>query len=230
MTSNMEAKMTRSDNDIRTDVIEHIDWDDRVDASSIDVNVDAGAVTLKGSVPSYLERTAAYFDAWAVRGVVNVIDDLTVHRPDEIAEPSDDEVRENIVSIFISSANIDENSIKAYVNAGHVMLQGSVDSYWQKEYASELTSQVQGVVDINNQLTIVPGEDMNDQDIAEDIIAALNRDVRVSAGAVNVAVRDGVVKLTGTVPSYQAKKAAREAACNTMGVLDVEDEVVVQYV
>lgn len=175
--------MARSDDQIKTDVCEQLGWDSRVNPADIDVSVDAGAVILRGIVPSYLDRTAAYFDTWAVRGVVSVVDELAVRHRDERFVPSDDEIRENVVSNFASSS-LDDSNVRVYVNAGHAMLQGSLDAYWQKVFAGELASQVDGIVDINNQLTIVPGEDMNDQDIAEDIIAALNRDVRVSAGSV----------------------------------------------
>lgn len=64
-----------------------------------------------------------------------------------------------------------------------------------------------------------------DGQIQKDVLDELAWDTRVKATDVGVEVDKGVVTLTGKVPSYGKKVAAREAAHRVTGVLDVVDDV-----
>ncbi len=66
------------DTTIRDKVLDRLVQDPKVDATGIDVRVNNGKVTLKGSVHSAAERQLAETDAQAVSGVRNVEDDLQV--------------------------------------------------------------------------------------------------------------------------------------------------------
>jgi len=58
-----------------------------------------------------------------------------------------------------------------------------------------------------------------DQDIQQEVLAELKWDARVQPNEVGVAVKEGVVTLTGGVDSYTKKWAAEEAAHRVRGVL-----------
>jgi osmotically-inducible protein OsmY len=66
-----------------------------------------------------------------------------------------------------------------------------------------------------------------DKDIAQDIESALERNQYVDAENVTVKVEDGKVTLTGTVSSYYARGTAYDAAAFTLGVLQVDNHIVV---
>ena len=64
-----------------------------------------------------------------------------------------------------------------------------------------------------------------DERIQEDVIAELKFDPRVQANEIGVAVRDGIVILTGQVDSLQEKWAAEEAARRVLGVVAVVNDI-----
>jgi osmotically-inducible protein OsmY len=69
----------------------------------------------------------------------------------------------------------------------------------------------------------------SDAEIRADVIRELQWDPQVTdANAIGVAVRDGAVTLTGSVPSYAEKVAASRSAARIYGVRAVADEIKVR--
>jgi osmotically-inducible protein OsmY len=68
-----------------------------------------------------------------------------------------------------------------------------------------------------------------DAELQHHVIEELSWDTRVEPADIGVEVHDGVVTLTGTVTSYAEKLAAQEAAHRVNGVLDVANELRVQF-
>ena len=66
------------------------------------------------------------------------------------------------------------------------------------------------------------------RDIKRDVDDELRWDPNVHADDIAVAVTDGVVELTGCVPSYAAKSAAEKAAQRVAGVMGVSDDLEVR--
>ena len=69
--------MIKSDELIKHDIVDELVVDDKIDASNISVEVENGRVTLKGHVPDLQSRYTAELDAWDVKGVIFVVNDLT---------------------------------------------------------------------------------------------------------------------------------------------------------
>jgi len=67
-----------------------------------------------------------------------------------------------------------------------------------------------------------------DRDIQLDVLDELNWDARVQPNEIGVAVKDGVVTLTGWVDSYSKKWAAERAAQHVRGVRAVANDIEVQ--
>lgn len=67
-----------------------------------------------------------------------------------------------------------------------------------------------------------------DSEIEQQVLRELKWDSRIGWSDVGVRVRDGVVTLTGIVPSYAKKAAAQEAAHRVAGVLDVANDIEVK--
>jgi len=68
----------------------------------------------------------------------------------------------------------------------------------------------------------------SDSDIKRDVDDELRWDPNVHAQDIAIAVTDGVVALTGFVPSYAAKSAAEKAAQRVAGAVGVADDLEVR--
>ncbi len=71
-------------------------------------------------------------------------------------------------------------------------------------------------------------ETRTDEQIQQDVLAELKWDARVQPNEIGVAVKDGVVTLTGWVDSYLKKWAAEEAAHRVAGVKAVANDIEVR--
>jgi osmotically-inducible protein OsmY len=68
----------------------------------------------------------------------------------------------------------------------------------------------------------------SDEQIQKDVLAELKWDARVQPNEIGVAVKDGVVTLTGWVDSYIKRWAAEESALRVRGVRAVVNEIEVR--
>jgi hypothetical protein len=69
----------------------------------------------------------------------------------------------------------------------------------------------------------------NDEYIAKEVFDSLYWDSRVDASKVSVKVDNGIVTLSGTVPSYSSRAAASEDAWLITDVHDVENQLKVDF-
>src|SRR5436853_1758610 len=67
-----------------------------------------------------------------------------------------------------------------------------------------------------------------DEEIQRDVLEELKWDTRVQPNEIGVAVKDGIVTLTGWVDSYLKKIAAEEAAHRVRGVKAVANDIEVR--
>jgi osmotically-inducible protein OsmY len=211
---------------LRTQIIDQLVWDPRVDNKDVKVTVDGAEATLNGTVPNLRARIAATDAAWAVWGITAVHNHLRIAPIEKIGDP--------IIKLRVETALNDDlylygADIKVSLDAGVVTLRGTVDAFWKKRHAEALAEADRDVIEVKNELAVVPTQRFADEAIAKDVTAALERSAFVKAQAVNVSVSYGKVALTGEVPSWAGKRAAREAAWYTLGVTDVDDRLTINY-
>jgi len=202
-------------------VVDQLYWDDRVDASNIKVEVNSGEVNLSGTVPYYSSRRIARNDAWNVLGVRSLISKLKVDFPQSIPVPSDDQIQANLIDSFRLDPELDHIKIVPEVHRGKVRLEGEVDKLWKKSWAEDLAEKIMGVTEIENRLAVVPSDDVLDSAIADDLKAAIERNIYVNIDDVDIKVENSVVTLMGTVPDWISVQAAYNTALHTAGVADV---------
>lgn len=219
--------MARSDEVIKRDILDEMYWDHRVDTSEVKVQVEGGKAILSGTVPSYSAKIAAENDCWMIRDVNAVNNQLFVKFPETYAPPSDDEVQTNAMHALAWNPDVYSLDIFVSVESGVVKLEGTVDSYWKHQKAEDLVSELRGVIDVENLLTVVPSGDFMDKEIARDIENALERNIYVDAEEITVSVEDGIATLSGTVPTNYSHNKAYSSAAFTPGVVEVEDELVI---
>jgi osmotically-inducible protein OsmY len=219
----------QTDEIIKKDVVDQLYWDNRIDASDITVMVEQGEVTLSGHVPTFTGKRAASSAAWSVTGVQVVHNELDVQFPETLTTPSDDEIEDRVENSLLWDPDLHSFKINVQVMGGWVTLEGTVDTFWKKMQAENNTSSIRGVIGVTNKLAVVPSERITDERIAEDVVDAIDRNLQVMVDDIDVVVEDGEVTLTGTVSDWAAKSSAYNAARFTLGVIDVHDNIFVDY-
>jgi osmotically-inducible protein OsmY len=213
----------RSDLDITRDVSETLTWDTRIEDNLIQVVSNSGRVTLSGTVPQFSQKTAASEDAWRIKGVREVINDLVVSPPDL---RTDREIADDVFASLRRDPRVDAPNIEVDVAGSMVRLSGVVRTQAEKRAAQEDAWYTYGVIDVANDLTVTPTGRRSDRDIEADVKAAVTRDARIDDPLrINVSVVNAVVFLRGAADSVAARQAAEEDARFTAGVVDVDNEL-----
>ncbi len=214
--------VTRSDLDVKQDVVNALSSDIRVDATNVDVDVVGGVVYLRGSVPSYYEKRTATTIANRIKGVTDVVNELRVS---PVAPRTDAEITADVRAALRRDVWVDESKIGVSTANGVVYLSGTVDSYTERSYAESDAWSVAGVVDVINNIVIRPVPTRTDQEIADDVRASLVRNIRIDPSRITVDVTNGVVHLHGSVATAEQKWLVDEVAWWTAGVRDVVNEL-----
>ena len=145
---------------------------------------------------------------------------------------------------LLFNGNLDSFDINTDVKDGNVVLTGKVENSVDKKLAEELVANIDGVVSVDNKLTIVADNDM-DSDLSDDAEDAVDEgtseltdakiatviktrllmDTDISGFDIDVDVENGVVTLTGEVDSDAERDLAVEIAKNASDVKDVENNL-----
>jgi len=126
-------------------------YDPRVNSFNPRIEVENGVVTLTGVVDNLKAKRAAEQDAkntWGVWRVKN----LLKNRP--VKTIADDKLAQNVVSAFLRDPVVDSFEINVKAKKGVVALNGTVDSYYEKAQAEDIASRANGVLDVENDLTV----------------------------------------------------------------------------
>lgn len=212
----------RSDEQIRDDIMEEIDFDPKVEATDIGVTVKDGAVTLHGTVHSYYEELAVIKAAKRVKGVHAVVEEI------KIKYPSDTQIDDEDIAVRIShlcewNTTFRRYDIKAEVKNGRVTLSGDVDWQYQRADARDYVSRLRGVTGVTNSIAIRPHA--SQVDVKRKISAALHRSATLESSKINVDVVGGKVTLKGHVKAWYERKVAEDAAWSAPGVTSVVDQI-----
>ncbi|MCA9558570.1 MAG: BON domain-containing protein [Myxococcales bacterium] len=191
--------------------------DEGVRSQKIDVKVDHGIATLTGTVDNVLAKDRAVERARSLRGVRSVVDRIAVV---PVAR-SDARIRQDIESALVADPAADAYDLRVTVNAGEVTLEGTVESYGERNLSEVVAKGVRGVRAVDNRVIVKSPDHRPDHEILHDINGRLTRSIEVDADLVEVDVNDGVVALTGIVGSA-AEKARVARMAWTAGVKNVE--------
>jgi osmotically-inducible protein OsmY len=105
-----------------------------------------------------------------------------------------------------------------------VTLEGRVPTLAMRRTAGRVTRDVPGVVGVDNELAVDPGN-VTDTVIQARLQRALDNTVRVSDRELRVDVDDGIVRLTGTLSSAAQSADATAVAHTIQGVKAVHNEI-----
>jgi len=224
----MTTTMLKSDSQIQQQVLQELKWDPRVDENEIGVQVAKGIVTLTGTIDSYAKKVAAREASHRVEGVLDVADELVV-RSVLGKERPDSEVAKAVRAALEWDAFVPDDKIRTTVSKGWVTLEGELEQWYQREDARRAIERLNGVRGVTNQIVIkARGADAGTVRAA--IEEALERQAEREAKRIRVSVKDGTVRLTGTVRSWSEKNAVERAASFAPGASWIENELSVDSI
>jgi hyperosmotically inducible periplasmic protein len=126
------------------------------------------------------------------------------------------------------------DSVNVTAFKGNVQLSGFVDTYAQKYNASSIASKVEGVRDVENDITVKSdgdrstGEYVDDKSLTERVENALGNNPDYKFDQVIVTAFKGTVQLSGFVNTADQKTQAGEITKQVPGVQDVVDNITVK--
>ena len=154
--NNIEAKLPsssqRTDPDIARAALEALKWNIVVPHDRITVKLEKGWVTLEGDVDWYFQKEAAERAVRSLTGVRGVTNLITIRA----ARPAPSDVKQKIKEALQRGAQFDADRITVEVNAGKVILRGTVRSYAEMRDAERAARNAPGVTEVENLLTVDP--------------------------------------------------------------------------
>jgi osmotically-inducible protein OsmY len=143
---------SRTDTDIAADVRHALEHDVFVPADRILTTVSHGLVTLEGEVDLYRERADAEYAVHRVRGVVGVVDKLTVRKH----PVSPGEIHQAIEAALQRQAQREADRIDVEVDDGRVTLTGRVRSFREKRAILGTAGHAPGVRFLVDHIKVAP--------------------------------------------------------------------------
>lgn len=213
----------KSDSQIQKDVMQELQWDSRVSHEHIGVAVTDGVVSLSGTIPSYIEKSAAERAAQRVSGVKAVVEKIEVKLPG-LHERDDEDIAAAILHQFQWHVEIPDKFIKVTVENGWVKLTGEVEWNYQREAAEKTVRSLTGVKGVSNNIFLKTREVKADV-VKQKIEDALKREAILEAKKINVVIDGGTVTLSGKVHSFSEMNDAKLAVWSAPGVTKIENKL-----
>ncbi|MBD3384741.1 BON domain-containing protein [candidate division KSB1 bacterium] len=199
-----------SDQEIKNAVKDALYYDPRLASFNIDVQLNKGQVILSGIVDNLKAKMAAENDAENAIGVWEVKNHIRV-RPDTI--PSDEVLKSRVKSALLRNSYIELYDITVTVVNGRVFLSGDVNTSFEKKRAKSVTSGVEGVVDVVNNIDYQHVWTWkSDWMIKRDIESQYYWSPVIESDNITLTVENGVVTLTGKVDTWNERRAAERNA------------------
>ena len=208
---------------LEKDVKDELEWDPLLDATRVIVKADDGRITLTGAVPTYDESLIAMEDAFSIKGVTEVADELMVGLTGEAIE--DGVLADDCATAIDKDRRVPHGAVKVSVVDGWVTLQGDVRRHFQRRSAEHVVRHIPGVLGVTNDITL--SSDPVPSDVADRINEAFKRNAIVDDSKITVSNRDHTVYLDGIVGSWWAMDEAVDTAWDAPGVTDVENRLTI---
>ncbi|HET8948267.1 MAG TPA: BON domain-containing protein [Candidatus Polarisedimenticolia bacterium] len=253
-----EKRVERSDDAIKSDIESALKSDRVLDNSSISVkSVNKGVVLLSGKAASWNDNVRALHIASGKPGVVRLVSEIEVRdeiadgdfRLDSDAKPAagaKPDAKQGVGGVmgdlWITSAAkmklaADSRTPATEINVdtvdGTVTLFGMVPTKESKAAAQEVVQGVSGVKHVENNLEIVTQERQDvvqakDEEVQENVKKALKDRGDQENASIGVEVSNGVVRLTGKVPTWERSLSAVYSARSVQGVRSVRNDMTVE--
>lgn len=183
-------------------------------------------VILEGEVSTYTEKCLIERRIKHIKGVKSVVNDLKVNLISKCII-SDDEIEKNAVKLInCSNFNLENKSnIIVDVIEGCLNLSGQVNYFFEKDLAQKLVENIQGIVDINSEISV---RHLIDPQVVKDlIIEELIALTLAEISNIEVEILDREIILKGHVRSINEKNIVENLALSIPDVLKVKNLLVI---
>jgi osmotically-inducible protein OsmY len=194
-----------------------------------------GAVTLTGIVAQTFHKSLAHETVANLPGVISVDNRLETKDASPGAN-SDEWLRDKVKATLLFHRSVSAATTSVDVKAGNVTLKGEAASQAQKELTTEYAKDVEGVKDVNNEMTVANtsgkkrsvGEKIDDASITAQVKMTLLYHRTTSAHNTKVETKRGVVTLSGKANNIAEFNLASKLANDVTGVRSVNNRMSVE--
>ena len=241
-------QVAASDDQIQKRVEKIIEQDAALANSSIKVqSVNNGTVLLAGKADTLSSHQRALADARSVPGVRKVASEI--QSPDTLGdkelwsdEPatasakssaSDSWITTKVKAKLMAEPGINPMTTNVDTNGGIVTLFGKVESDKDKATAERVAKNISGVKGVQNELQVVPAAAADrvaarDDQLQDQVEQRIKEREGLKNDSIDVEVKNGVVRLTGTVDGFGDRMTALTVARSTKGVKSVIDDLKIE--
>lgn len=142
---------------------------------------------------------------------------------------TDETVKRQVESQLHWDGRINSSDIDVSVSNGHVVLEGSVPSYYSKDAAYDAILMVAGIKSVENNLVVrYPQEQfMSKKEIRESVKSVMRWNPDLDEEKIKVDVEGGHVLLEGSVDAFWKRSMAESDAKAILGVTGVTNKLTV---
>jgi osmotically-inducible protein OsmY len=193
-----------------------------------------GVVTLTGSVSEDSHKTLAQETAAGLPGVKTVNNLLEV-KGEQPSATSDAWLTSKVKTTLLFHRNV-STMTEVNTKEGIVTLHGDAASQAEKDLTTEYVKDVEGVKDVNNEMTVTKtakktrtaGEKIDDASITAQVKMSLLYHRSTSAIKTSVTTKKGIVTLSGKASSAAELKLVTKYANDVNGVKEVKNRMSVE--
>jgi len=194
-----------------------------------------GVVTLTGTVAEASHKSLAQDTVEGLPGVKSVNNQLQVAGEIPV-EHSDSWINVKVRTALLFHRNVSATGTSISVQDGTVSLRGEASSQAQKDLTTEYAKDVDGVKDVDNEMTIAKnpaiasetiGTKIDDASVTAQVKATLLSHRSTSAIRTKVQTSDGVVTVTGIAKNAAEKSLVTKLATDINGVNSVVNNMTI---
>jgi len=139
----------KNDGEIATEVLNALKLSWQIPNDKIQVKVEAGWVTLEGELSWNYQKEIAKRIATNLVDVKWVTNNITI-RSERVAKVE----KEDVENALNRNWSLEDKHILVSVSENKVILNGTVNSWYQKDEASRIAWQAPGIISVDNELTV----------------------------------------------------------------------------
>ncbi len=205
---------------------------------AIKVDAKDGVVTLTGTVNEESHKALTQDTVEGLPGVTRVDNQLAT-KAEAAAESKDTWIGRKVKLTLLFHRHVNAGKTVVEVKDGIVTLRGDAESLAQKDLTAEYASDIDGVKEVKNEMTVAAvavttertsAEKIDDSSITAQVKAALATHRSTSAVKTTVVTRDGKVTLTGIAKNDAEKALVSKLVADIQGVTDVKNQMTVKEI
>lgn len=139
----------KNDNEIADEVLNAFKWNWEVPSEKVKVKVEDSWIFLEGELNWNCQKEAAKKAVSKITGVKGISNNITIK-----SESHDQIEKKDIENAFARNSSLDDKNVKIKVSGNSVTLNGTVNSWYQKDEAGRIAWNAPGVWAVDNELVV----------------------------------------------------------------------------